>query len=147
MPSIARRLDRRTYFLDTSTFSYALRGLRPELRRDGDPPEFVELPRIVERIAASANLCLTSMPSYHLGRRYSAHWIEVAARKMAGSDGARRERASFYDYCHMPLVALTVTCSPAMLGRRSVSTVRAKSSGRAAPLVYARAFVDALAAE
>ncbi|MBX3186556.1 MAG: hypothetical protein KF819_06060 [Labilithrix sp.] len=61
MASVQRRAGRRTFYLDTSTLSYAFRGLRSECRYEGDQPELAALGDSVTRIARDANLCLTTM--------------------------------------------------------------------------------------
>ena len=68
MASIALRPGRRTYYLDTSTLSYAFRGGNPKFRYDSDPAEFADLHELVQSIAREDNLCVSLMHFKELGQ-------------------------------------------------------------------------------
>lgn len=76
MPSIRRRHHARTFYLDTSTLSYAFRGGHPEFR-DRREPDYAPMFALVGRIAREANLCLSS-----------THVAEMAHGNRAHSDAA-----------------------------------------------------------
>lgn len=78
MPSVRFRAGRPSYYLDTSTLSYAWRGGT----RD-DPAEFAALRPWVERIANADNLCLSTMHIAELAQgdeeraRATLEWIDT----------------------------------------------------------------------
>ncbi|MBX3186557.1 MAG: hypothetical protein KF819_06065 [Labilithrix sp.] len=91
-----------------------------------------------------------SLPSFYVCQEYASRWVEVAASKMPDSKGAERERASFYDHCHVAVGAAycdVFTCD--------ASTARCLAGARerlrwSPPLVYAgdaASFANAVAGE
>lgn len=86
MPSISRRLGRPSYYLDTSTLSYAFRGGAADFASPHDDPVFAELRRIVEAIAARDNLCVSTMHIMELAQQPDRRAAEATARWLDSLD-------------------------------------------------------------